>query len=136
MADDLRRRYAEAIRSAADFSIMGEWICCDPINPDHELCVQGGIARQMLAAVLTDDPERLFVPSKLVNAVMAVRDEGMESLRELAADYARIVSRLQDAADRARTLAGEHAECDDPCWEHMPAIVAALDASLPPEEET
>jgi hypothetical protein len=84
VADDLRHRYAEAIRTAADFSIVGEWICCNPVNPEHDLCVKGDIARQMLAAVLADDPERLFVPSKLVDAVMAVRDEELERLRLIA----------------------------------------------------
>lgn len=87
MADDLRHRYAEALATAADFSIIGEWICCEPINLDHDLCVKGDIARQMLRAVLADDPDRLFVPSGLVGAVMAVRDEELERLRaEVEAD--------------------------------------------------
>ncbi|MFC4006615.1 hypothetical protein ACFOY2_05245 [Nonomuraea purpurea] len=85
MPDDLRQRYADAIRSAADQSIVGEWVCCDPVNPDHDLCVKGDIARQMLRAVLTDDPEKLFVPSSILDAVMAVRDEELAELRRLVA---------------------------------------------------
>ncbi|MEU6725509.1 hypothetical protein ABZ917_17520 [Nonomuraea wenchangensis] len=85
MSDDLRKRYAEAIRAAAEYAILGEWICCDPVNPEHDLCVKGDIARQMLRAVLADDPEALFVPSGVLDALMAVRDEELSELREQVA---------------------------------------------------
>ncbi|MEU4578965.1 hypothetical protein [Nonomuraea sp. NPDC023979] len=75
---DYRRRIAEAIRAAADCPIVAEWICCDPVNPDHDLCVKGDIARQMLRAVLADDEEKLYLPSGIVDAVLAVRDEELE----------------------------------------------------------
>ncbi|WP_214322070.1 hypothetical protein [Nonomuraea sediminis] len=78
----LRRQYAAAIREAADYSIVGEWICCDPVNPDHELCFKADIARQMLAAVLADDPDRLFVPSRLADAVMAINDQYLQAAHQ------------------------------------------------------
>src|SRR5690606_9312085 len=106
---DYRDRVAEALRAAAEYSIVGEWICCDPINPDHELCVKGDIARQMLRAVLADDEEVLFVPSKVVDVVLAVPNPELERLREenakllYAADPARVeaAARLVDGLTRA-----------------------------------
>lgn len=53
---DLRRRLAEAILKAADEQILAEWICCEPINPAHELCREGDATRRMVRALILDDP--------------------------------------------------------------------------------
>ncbi|MER6942511.1 hypothetical protein ABT294_00685 [Nonomuraea sp. NPDC000554] len=132
MADDLRHRYAEAIRTAADFSIVGEWICCEPVNPEHDLCVKGDIARQMLAAVLADDCETLFVPSKLVDAVKAVRDEELQALRERAEKAEKERAQWRQRATEAEKQFGAQALLQRDEWmqraEHAEAAIARVRA--------
>jgi hypothetical protein len=114
VAEDLRQRIAEAIRGAADYPIVAEWICCDPVKPDHDLCVQGDAARKMLRAVLADDPEVLFLPSGVVDAVMAVRDEELERLKVVETASIGAHALLDDAEEalaRVRALA-EHLKAE------------------------
>lgn len=55
----------------AEHHIVAEWICCEPINPEHDLCVQGDATRQMVKALLVDDPEAIR-PAPLLDAVLPV----------------------------------------------------------------
>ncbi|MFG3170610.1 hypothetical protein [Streptomyces sp. NPDC048200] len=57
--------------AVAEHNIVAEWICCEPINPDHELCVQGDATRRMVKALLVDDPEAIR-PAPLLDTVVAV----------------------------------------------------------------
>jgi hypothetical protein len=60
--------------AVAEHNIIAEWICCEPINPEHDLCVQGDATRQMVKALLVDDPEAAR-PAPLLDAVLAVLPE-------------------------------------------------------------
>jgi predicted RNase H-like HicB family nuclease len=58
----LRRLISERLLKVATQRVEREWICCDPVDPSHELCVQGDAALRMLTALLTDD-ETVFPPT-------------------------------------------------------------------------
>jgi hypothetical protein len=66
----LRDHIAKALWSAAEHNVIAEWICCDPIDPKHGLCVQGDAALRMLKALIVDDPEA-WKPAPLPDAVLA-----------------------------------------------------------------
>jgi hypothetical protein len=68
-AEGLRERIAETLRKAFDYQIVAEWICCEPVNPDHEMCARAGVTRRQVAALLSDDPE--FEPSEILDALVA-----------------------------------------------------------------
>lgn len=86
-----RAAIAAHLWQIAEHHTVAEWICCDPIDPAHDLCVQGGVALQMLKALLVDDLEA-WKPAPLLDAVMALvtppvvrpelRDQIAEALRE------------------------------------------------------
>lgn len=77
VAEDLRLRYAEALRTAADYAIVGE----------------------------------ASAPSKMLDAVMAVRDEEMERLRARATKFydaiGRAVAERDEWRERAETAERE-----------------------------
>ncbi|MEV7034568.1 hypothetical protein AB0N99_30605 [Streptomyces sp. NPDC093272] len=52
-----RAAVSAALWAAAEHHTIAEWICCDPITPDHDLCVKGDATLHMLRALLVDDPE-------------------------------------------------------------------------------
>lgn len=84
----LRDRIAPILRDAIDRQLIAEWICCNPVNREHELCSYGDDAREALGPVLADDPG--FPPSRLVmDAVMAV-------VGPVLADRDDEIARLQD----------------------------------------
>ncbi|QDN57354.1 hypothetical protein [Streptomyces sp. S1D4-20] len=56
--------------AVAEHHIVAEWICCEPINPKHQLCVQGDATLRMVKALLVDDPEAIR-PAPLLDAVLA-----------------------------------------------------------------
>lgn len=64
-----RAAASAALWAAAEHHTVAEWICCDPIDPAHALCVQGGAALRMLKALLVDDPEA-WKPAPLLDEVM------------------------------------------------------------------
>jgi hypothetical protein len=79
--------------AVAEHNIIAEWICCEPINPKHELCVQGDATLRMVKALLVDDPEAIR-PAPLLDAVLAVLPPPAnraavlrEAADELAAPY-------------------------------------------------
>lgn len=65
-----RAAVSAALWAAAEHNTVAEWICCEPINPKHDLCAQGGVALQMLKALLVDDPEA-WKPAPLLDTVMS-----------------------------------------------------------------
>lgn len=77
---DLRAKIAEALRATFDREAIGEWICCDPINPNHILCQQGDTTRTMARALLADDPDAFPERSRVVDAVMGVVEARLNEL--------------------------------------------------------
>jgi hypothetical protein len=53
--------------------IVAEWICCEPLDPEHDLCAKGYAALEMAKALLVDsDPEEAWNPAApLLDAVLA-----------------------------------------------------------------
>ncbi len=49
-----------------------EWICCNPVNPDHELCVKGEATVNMLTALLTDDDAVFPSRSDVLDVIMGL----------------------------------------------------------------
>lgn len=70
VADGDRAAVSAALWAAAEHNTIAEWICCDPIDPNHHLCMQGGAALQMLKALLVDDPEA-WKSAPLLDTVMS-----------------------------------------------------------------
>jgi hypothetical protein len=66
---DRRAQWATALWEAAEHHTIAEWICCDPINPKHGLCVAGGKALEMLRALIVDDPEA-YKPAPLTTVAL------------------------------------------------------------------
>jgi hypothetical protein len=75
----LREQYATFLWQAAKHHVTAEWICCHPVDPTHELCVQGAAALRMIHSLLIDDPDAAS-PAPLLDAVLAVRDRRMKQL--------------------------------------------------------
>ena len=88
MTQPTREQVSATLWEIAEHTIVAEWICCEPINAHHDLCVQGDAARQMVKALLVDDPKS-YRPAPLLDAVLAV----------LSAPVDRAAA-LTDAADR------------------------------------
>ncbi|MFD7999887.1 hypothetical protein [Streptomyces mirabilis] len=59
--------------AAAEQHIVAEWICCEPVNPKHQLCAKGQAALSMVRSLLVDaDPEQAWNPAApLLDAVLA-----------------------------------------------------------------
>ncbi len=69
----LRERVGAALRKAVDYQIIAEWICCDPVRPDHDMCSRADAMREAMRQLLTDDPDPdglLDLNSKVLDAVM------------------------------------------------------------------
>lgn len=58
----------------AEHHIVAEWICCEPLQPGHDLCAQGYTALGMVKTLLVDgDPEKAWNPSApLLDAVLGL----------------------------------------------------------------
>ena len=77
LTDDLsalREQVADALRGAFDTAITAEWICCDPVRTDHDLCSRADIMRKAVRGLLTDDPDYdiPLMRSAVLDAVMDV----------------------------------------------------------------
>lgn len=57
--------------AVAEHHVIAEWICCEPVKPQHDLCVQGDAALRMVKSLLVDDPKAAR-PAPLLDAVLAV----------------------------------------------------------------
>lgn len=66
----LRAHVSRRLVQLAEERCVAEWICCDPVDPTHLLCVQGNAARRMLTGLLTDDEEVWPPTSELLDEVM------------------------------------------------------------------
>ncbi|MFE2967542.1 hypothetical protein ACFXKC_28490 [Streptomyces sp. NPDC059340] len=57
----------------AEQHIVAEWICCEPVDPKHELCSKGQAAIDMARSLLVDaDPAKAWNPAApLLDAVLA-----------------------------------------------------------------
>ncbi|MGW2520537.1 hypothetical protein ACWC09_26680 [Streptomyces sp. NPDC001617] len=78
MPQPTRDEVAARLWQVAEHNIIAEWICCDPIDPTHQLCVKGDATLKMTKALLVDSPQA-WKPAPLLDAVM-------EELRRLAAE--------------------------------------------------
>ncbi|MCM1972293.1 hypothetical protein [Streptomyces sp. G1] len=113
--------------AAAEHHTVAEWICCDPINPDHPLCAQGGAALQMLQALLVDDPEA-WKPAPLLDEVMRLlptADQAeTERLRAERDSLGREAERLRTDWTAMRDRA-ERAKADRDWWRDRAYAVQA-----------
>lgn len=108
-ADDLRRRYAEALWKAAEYAIVAEWICCDPVRLDHDLCQTGDAVRQVIRSLIFNDrfaEQYLLLP----DAVLAVRDTELEQLRAALHTYENTITWFTTCHGCAKTLDSSYAE--------------------------
>lgn len=55
----------------AEHHIVAEWICCEPLEPKHDLCAKGYAALGMAKTLLVDSPEAWNPEAPLLNAVIA-----------------------------------------------------------------
>ncbi|MFM9589840.1 hypothetical protein ACKI1J_15045 [Streptomyces scabiei] len=113
-----RAAVSAALWQTAEHHTIAEWICCDPINPSHGLCVQGGMALRMLRALLVDDPEAAGT-APLLDAVLAVLPDQTDRAAVLleVADFLRglratgTAATVQDIETELRRLAAEARRC-------------------------
>jgi hypothetical protein len=58
----------------AEHHIVAEWICCEPLNPKHDLCAKGYAALGMVKTLLVDgDPEKAWNPqAPLLDLVLSL----------------------------------------------------------------
>lgn len=78
----MRKLASERLLAIALERTEREWICCDPIDVSHPLCVQGEATRTMLKALLTDD-ETVFPPTsdfldEVIRLVQGIGDYRMQ----------------------------------------------------------
>ncbi len=111
---ELRDAVCEALWAAAEHNIIAEWICCEPLEPDHDLCAQGYAAMRMIKALIIDDP-KAATPAPLAAAVLAapaIRRITAQAGRADAADDAAVTLGAchRDAVARAEGLAEELAQ--------------------------
>jgi hypothetical protein len=74
----------------AEHHIVAEWICCEPLNPKHDLCAKGYAALGMAKTLLVDsDPKEAWNPNApLLDAILAMlpapdRQTALERVRAL-----------------------------------------------------
>lgn len=100
-ADD-RAALAEKLWQIAEHHIVAEWICCEPLEPRHELCAKGYAALGMARTLLVDsDPEKAWNPAApVLDAVLAeLAAARADALREAADRYAKLADQ-NEAYDR------------------------------------
>jgi hypothetical protein len=101
--DGLRTRIADALRESIDTQIVAEWVCCDPVRPDHALCTAADQARRMVAGLLADDPDRHPERSPVLDAVLGVVGPEVQYLREELTDESSHAAQLQETVEKLRT---------------------------------
>lgn len=67
---EMRKRLAESLRTTIAYELTAEWICCEPVNPLHHLCVIGNFAKSMMEDLLADDVELYPETSKVLDAAV------------------------------------------------------------------
>lgn len=102
----LREQIAAKLWAVAEHTIVAEWICCDPIDPKHDLCVQGDATLRMVKALLVGDPEARKPNAPLLDAVLAVLPASVDRAavyRELADRQTQLA--VADDLQRDRAMA-------------------------------
>jgi hypothetical protein len=56
----------------AEHHIVAEWICCEPLDPKHDLCAKGYAVLSMVKTLVVDSPEAWNLNAPLLDAVLAV----------------------------------------------------------------
>lgn len=87
--------------AVAEHNIVAEWICCEPLKPDHDLCAKGYEALRMVKALLVDDPEASR-PAPLLDAVLPAPADRAAILREAATIAERVGRRVSSDAPHER----------------------------------
>jgi hypothetical protein len=73
--------------AVAEHHIVAEWICCEPLDPKHDLCAKGYAALGMAKTLLVDSPEAWNPSAPLLDAVLAMLPASIDQaavLRETA----------------------------------------------------
>lgn len=78
----------------AEHHIVAEWVCCEPLEPRHDLCAKGYAALSMVKTLLVDgDPEKAWNPAApLLDAVV--------DLMTAPVDRAAVLTEAADALER------------------------------------
>ncbi|MEU5742008.1 hypothetical protein ABZ784_28955 [Streptomyces tendae] len=104
----------------AERHIVAEWICCDPLEPGHDLCAKGYAALGMVKSLLVDaDPGEAWNPSApLLDALAAVlpatTDQAAVAPPPVLTEEGRLrvrVQVLEEDAERDQGLAATGARC-------------------------
>jgi hypothetical protein len=66
----LRALVSREVLATAIERVEREWICCNPVQVDHDLCKQGEAALRMVTALLRDDEERFPARSDVLDVIM------------------------------------------------------------------
>lgn len=66
----LRALVSQCVLARAVERVEREWICCDPVDESHKLCVQGRATINMLEALLTDDENAFPSRSDVLDVIM------------------------------------------------------------------
>lgn len=91
---DRRAEISAKLWEIAKQTITAEWICCQPVNPDHRPCTQGDVALSMVKVLLVDSPEAWNPAAPLLDAVM-----GLLPSERRADIYHEIADRLMEDAE-------------------------------------
>lgn len=122
----LRDRIAAALWQTVEHDIVAEWICCEPIDPSHTLCVQGGAAMRMIKSLIFDGDRTL---ADVALAVLPAPADRAAVLRDFVSELdERLLGCCQECnacAAIARDLAAELAD---------EAAVGRVAAETPPAE--
>lgn len=70
----------------AEHHIIAEWICCEPLEPRHDLCAKGYAALGMAKTLLVDSPEAWNPNAPLLDAVLAMLPATAEEHRLALSD--------------------------------------------------
>jgi hypothetical protein len=103
----------------AEHHIVAEWICCEPVQPGHDLCAQGYAALGMVKTLLVDDdPGKAWNPSApLLDAVLSVLPAPADRAAVRAEAFDEAAEKLAALPREKAVLAGESA------WKDAAGIV-------------
>lgn len=102
---ELRDQIAEALREVFDYQIIAEWICCEPVNPAHDLCAWGETVRQAVQGLLSDHAGDQYGRSKVLDQVTG---KLQARLGEQAAEIERLTIAWQAQQPQAELAASVH----------------------------
>jgi hypothetical protein len=87
--------------AVAERHIVAEWICCEPLEPRHDLCAKGYAALSMAKTLLVDgDPEEVWNPAApLLDAVIDLLPAPVDRATVLREEAALIRAHCPDHLD-------------------------------------